>query len=80
MARNLDTRHSTSAPPPILKDKGDPKDGATKICYEFGKGGSCKKGADGACEHVAAAAAPKMERPRGGGELKVKPTACNFNI
>ena len=62
MARNLDTKRSASAPPKTLADKADPKDGGKKICYEFKKSGTCKKGADCAYEHVAAA--PAVGKPK----------------
>ena len=62
MARNLDTKRSASAPPKTQADKGDPKGGGKKICYEFKKSGTCKKGADCAYEHVAAA--PAVGKPK----------------
>ena len=54
-APGLNFKRASAAPPGTTADKPDPKEGGKKICYEFKKSGSCKKGADCAYEHVAAA-------------------------
>jgi hypothetical protein len=65
-ARKLDQKRSSSAPPAAHGEKGNPKGGGKKICYEFRKSGACLKGQDCAYEHVAAAEAkgPKAKVPQ----------------